>query len=298
MMNSKSSPLRYVWLSIGVSIATIALKTLSWHTTGSVSLLSDALESVINLVAALIALVALTIALRPADKDHPFGHHKAEYFSSVFEGMLIVVAAVSIAYTASLRLMHPRPIESLGVGIILSVAATLLNWGTATVLFRAAKKHHSITLEADAHHLMTDVYTTGGVIGGLILVKITHWYWLDPVVALAVALQIVVTGYKLITRSVGGLMDQAIPKSELDQIEAIIQQHITHEVQYHALYTRRASSRSFITFHLLIPGDWSITKGHELTKTLEKEILVLMPRADVFIHLEPVCDPESFEDYL
>ncbi len=295
---NKESPIRFVWLSIVASIITITLKTLAWLMTDSVGLLSDAMESVINLFAAVIALVALTIALRPPDRNHPFGHHKAEYFSSVIEGILILVAAISIGYAAITRLIHPQPIASISLGLIISISATAVNWITAIILLKAGKRHHSITLEADAHHLMTDVYTTGGVIAGLILVHFTGWLWLDPVIAIGVAINIVFTGTKLIGRSVSGLMDQALPEADMEVINTILKKHENSNIQHHALYTRRASSRNFITFHLLVPGSWSVTRGHELTKLIERDLEEALPRSDIFIHLEPEGDPESFDDYL
>lgn len=296
--NKTDSPIRYVWLSIAASIVTIALKTLAWLMTDSVGLLSDALESVINLFAAIIALIALTIALRPPDRNHPFGHYKAEYFSSVLEGILILIAAVSIGYAAITRIIHPQPIDSISLGLGVSALATVVNLVTSIILLKAGRRYHSITLEADAHHLMTDVYTTGGVIAGLILVHLTDWLWLDPLIAIGVAVNIVFTGTRLIGRSVSGLMDEALPQEDLELIHTILKRHTNSHIQYHAVYTRRASSRNFITFHLLVPGNWSVTHGHELTKLIEQELITELPRSDVFIHLEPNGDPESFDDYL
>ncbi len=292
------SPIRYIWISIGASIITISLKTIAWLMTDSVGLLSDAMESIINLFAAVIALIALTIALRPPDRNHPFGHYKAEYFSSVIEGILILVAAVSIGYAAVERMINPQPIASISMGLVVSALATAVNLVTSIILMKAGKRYHSITLEADAHHLMTDVYTTAGVIAALILVHFTNWLWLDPVIAIGVAINIIFTGTKLIGRSVSGLMDEALPKDDLEIIHSILKQHTNSHVQYHAVYTRRASSRNFITFHLLVPGSWSVLQGHELTKLIEQELEKALPRSYVFIHLEPTGDPASFDDYL
>ncbi len=266
--------------------------------TDSVSLLSDALESFINLFAAIIALVALTIALRPPDHDHPFGHHKAEYFSSIIEGLLILIAAISIGYTAIMRFIHPVPIESIGWGIIASVLATSVNLVTARILFKGGRKYRSITLEADAQHLMTDVYTTGAVIVGLALVHFTGWIWLDPILAILVAINIIFTGAKLIGRSVAGLMDEALPRESISKIKKILDKYTCAAIGYHALYTRRASSLDFITFHLVVPGSWTVTQGHELTKEIERDLHGQFPNCHVFIHLEPNGDPESFDDYL
>jgi cation diffusion facilitator family transporter len=293
-----SSPVKFIWISIVASIITITLKMTAWWMTDSVSLLSDALESFVNLFAAIIALVALTIALRPPDHDHPFGHHKAEYFSSITEGLLILIAAVSIGYTAVIRFIYPIPIESIGNGILVSVLATAVNLVTAQILFRGGRKYRSITLEADAHHLMTDVYTTGGVILGLLLVHLTGWVWLDPIIAIAVAINIIFTGLKLIARSVAGLMDEALPPEDIAKIEQILNQYTCQSIQYHALYTRKASSLDYITFHLLVPGTWTVNQGHELTKSIERDLFRKFPQSHILIHLEPNGDPESFDDYL
>lgn len=291
------SPIRYVWLSIVTSIVVITLKTIAWQMTNSVGLLSDALESLINLFAAVIALIALTIALMPPDKNHPFGHHKAEYFSSVTEGLLILFAAFSIGYAAVVRFLNPQPLESIGMGLLVSLAATLINLIVALTLLKAGKRLRSITLEADGHHLMTDVYTTGGVVLALVLIHFTGWYWLDPLIAMLVAINIIFTGMKLIKRSVAGLMDESLPAVELKKIHAILKRHQNDQVSYHALYTRRASSRDFITFHLLVPGFWNVRRGHELTKAIEHDLTNEFPRSDIFIHLEPNCDPEAFNDH-
>lgn len=266
--------------------------------TGSVGFLSDAMESFINLAAGIVAFVMLTIAAHPPDKEHPFGHDKAEYFSSLIEGVLIVLAAIGIIYAAVNRIYHPRLLEDLNIGMALSLFATLINFVTSRILMHFGKKHNSITLEADAHHLMTDVWTTIGIVIGIILVKLTNWQLLDPLIAIAVALSIVYTGAKLIIRSTDGLMDSKLSEKELILIRKILDGYKTQEIDYHALYTRKSSSKSFITFHLLIPGDLNIYQAHEYSKKIEKEILAELPYSSIFIHLEPLNDPDAFDDHL
>ena len=295
---SKNSPVKYVWISIAASIATIMLKGGAYYITGSVGLLSDALESLINLAAAVTALVMITIAMSPPDKDHPFGHSKAEYFSSVIEGTLILVAAVAIGVTSIEKVLNPGELNALGAGLIISASASVINLFTALVLLRAGKKYKSITLEADAHHLLTDVWTTAGVIAGLLLVKLTGWLILDPVIAILVALNIVFTGVKLIRRSVSGLMDEALPEDDLKKVKSILNCYEEQCITYHSLYTRRAASKNFIFLHLLMPGNWHINRGHEITKEIELKIERTLPDSDVFIHIEPLNDPDSFDDYL
>lgn len=293
------SPVKFLYLSIIASILTIVLKGLAYYFTGSVGLLSDALESLINLVAAVMALVLLTIALRPPDRDHLFGHSKAEYFSSVLEGSMVLVAAVAIGVTAIERIRNPRALEDLGLGLAISVVASAINLFTSIVLLRAGRRYNSITLEADARHLMTDVWTTGGVLVGLLIVKLTGWTVLDPVIAIVVALNIVVSGIKLIMRSVSGLMDKALPKNEIESIEGILKNHGGDTgIRYHSLYTRKSVSKNFIFLHLVMPGTWQVRKAHSLSKTIEKDIRKALPGSDVFIHFEPVDDPDSFDDYL
>jgi cation diffusion facilitator family transporter len=296
--NKKNSPAKYVWISIAASIATIMLKGGAYYITGSVGLLSDALESFINLAAAITALIMITIAMAPPDKDHPFGHSKAEYFSSVIEGTLILLAAVAIGVTSIEKIMNPGELNDLGTGLAISASASVINLFTALLLLRAGKKYNSITLEADAHHLMTDVWTTAGVIAGLLLVKLTGWFILDPLIAVFVAGNIVFTGVRLIRRSVSGLMDEALPDNELKKVKSILDGYEELCITYHSLYTRRAASKNFIFLHLLMPGNWLISRGHEVTKEIEMEIEKALPDSDVFIHIEPLNDPDSFDDYL
>jgi cation diffusion facilitator family transporter len=294
----RKSIAKIMWISIAASVLTIGLKWLAYSTTGSVGFLSDALESGINLLAGLVAFYSLIVAARPADKEHPFGHDKAEYFSSLAEGVLIVIAAFGIAYAAINRMYHPRPLEALDYGMLLSVAATTINFITARILLYFSKKHNSITIEADAHHLMTDVWTTIGIIVGIFLVKITGWQALDPIMAILVAISIVYTGIKLIIRSMDGLMDSRLSEKEMILIREVLDRYKSEDLDYHALYTRRASSKQFIRFHLLFPGDFTVHKAHEVTKQIEKEINDLLPYSDVFIHVEPLNDPDSFDDHL
>jgi cation diffusion facilitator family transporter len=294
----KKSLASIMWFSIGASILTIIIKSAAYFTTGSVGFMSDAMESFVNLVAAIIAFISLTIAARPADKKHPFGHDKAEYFSSLTEGLLITLAAVGIAYTAINRIYHPQPLEELNIGMALSIFATLINLATARLLLYFARKHNSITIEADARHLMTDVWTTVGIIAGIILVKFTNWQILDPIMAILVAVSILYTGAKLIIRSTDGLMDEKLSEKDLKIIMEILENHKSKGLDYHALYTRQASSKRFITFHLLFPGDSTIQQAHEVTKLIENEIFEKIPNSNIFIHIEPLNDPDAYDDML
>jgi cation diffusion facilitator family transporter len=292
----RSSLTRFAWLSIATAIVTMALKTLAYFITGSVGLLSDAVESTVNLVGGLMALAMLTIAARPADEDHAFGHAKAEYFSSGVEGSLILVAAASIAYAAVRRLLAPQPLEQVGVGIAVSVAASLVNLGVALLLLRTGRRRRSITLEANAHHLLTDVWTSAGVLVGVAAVAWTGWQRLDPLVALAVAVNIVWTGVSIVRRSVLGLMDTALPPEELSRVRAVLRSHEADGVQFHALRTRQSAARSFVSMHVLVPGAWTVRRGHDLLESVERDLRRALPDATRFTHLEPLEDPASFED--
>lgn len=287
---------RYAWLSIAAAVATIALKGVAWWLTGSVGLLSDALESVVNLTGALMALAMITIAEMPADEDHAYGHGKAEYFSSGFEGLLILLAAVGIGIAASERLLRPQALEQVGVGLLVSVIASLVNLFTARILLAAGRKHRSVTLEADAHHLMTDVWTSVGVIGGVCAVAVTDLYWLDPVLALLVAANIVWTGWRLLRRSTTGLMDVALPAEDNARVLDILTCYRASGVDFHALRTRESGARRFVDLHVLVPGHWTIQKGHELAEQIEHDIRQALPRCAVMTHLEPLEDPVSQED--
>lgn len=290
------SLIRYAWLSIAAALATILLKGVAWQLTGSVGLLSDALESIVNLAGALMALAMLSIAARPADRGHAHGHGKAEYFSSGFEGLLILIAAASIAYAATRRLLHPRPIEAVGVGLAVSAAASLINFATARVLLVVGRKAGSITLEADARHLLTDVWTSAGVIAAVLLVGLTGWLWLDPVIALFVAANIVWTGYQLLRRSTSGLMDASLDPAQLAAIEAVLARYREQGLAFHAVRTRRAGARAFVSLHVLVPGAWSVQRGHDWLERIEADIRHAVPGANVTTHLEPREDPLSMAD--
>ena len=293
---SRSALTRFAWLSIAAAVATMSLKGAAYWLTGSVGLLSDALESVVNLVGAGIALIVLTIAAWPADDDHAYGHGKAEYFSSGAEGTLILLAAISIAAAAANRLIHPQPIEQAGAGLAVSTAASLINFFVARILLRAGREHNSITLEADAKHLMTDVWTSAGVIGGIIAVTLTGWHILDPLIALSVAVNIVWSGYYLINRSTMGLMDSALPPEELAEVGRIFEKYEQQGVQFHALRTRQAASRRFVSVHVLVPGFWTVDAGHDLLEHLEADIRAALPEVTITTHLEPLEDPTSQQD--
>ena len=288
---------KFIYLSIAAALVTIFLKFFAWYLTDSVGLLSDALESCVNLVAAIIALIMLTIAETPADEKHPFGHTKAEYFSSAIEGGMIVVAAFSIIWSAVPRIIHPQPLENVEVGLLISVGASLINLVVALVLIKAGKKNNSITLDADGKHLMTDVYTSGGVLVGILLVKLSGWQMLDGIVAVAVALNILWAGYQLIHRSATGLLDASIPEDEIAKISDLLNSLKSQSIEHHSLLTRQAGQRKFIAFHLLLPGNWTIQDGHDQAEKIEREIRELFNTPiTVFIHLEPIEDPVSMHD--
>jgi cation diffusion facilitator family transporter len=284
---------RFAWLSIAAALLTIGLKGAAWWMTGSVGLLSDALESLVNLAAAMMALWALGVAAAPADERHAHGRYKAEYFSSAFEGMLILVAAVSIAFAAVDRLWHPQPIESAGLGLAVSVLASLVNLAVALILRKVGREHHSITLEADAHHLMSDVWTSAGVVIGVMLAWFSGALWIDPVIALLVALNIVRTGLDLVRRSAEGLMDVSLPPEQVAAIAQVLEGYRQQGLDFHALRTRQAASRAFITLHVLVPGAWTVKQGHDWAERIEHDIRVAVPRAHVLTHLEPLEDPVS-----
>jgi cation diffusion facilitator family transporter len=287
---------RYALISIFAALATIGLKGGAYVLTGSVGLLSDALESLVNLLAAIVALWALWVAARPADEEHAYGHTKAEYFSSGFEGALVVIAAVSILATAMPRLLDPRPVEDVGAGLAISALASVINLGVARVLFGAGRRYHSITLEADAHHLMTDVWTSVGVILGVGAAAATGWDVLDPLIAIAVAVNVVWTGIGLLRRSMLGLLDTALPEPERRSIAAVLDAHTGDGVQFHALRTRQAGARRFVSLHVLVPGEWTVQRGHDYLERLEEELRGAVPNSTVFTHLEPIEDPVSWAD--
>ncbi len=295
-MNARPSLTRFAWLSVVAALATMALKGGAYLISGSVALLSDALESGVNLTAALLALAVLTVVAQPPDEEHAYGHEKAEYFSSGAEGSLILIAAVTIAYQAIRRLLIPVELARLPLGLTISVVAMLINLFVAIILRRAARRHRSIALEADSQHLMTDVWSSVGVLGGVGAVALTGWQPLDPLVALAAALHIGWSGTRLIRRSIHGLMDTALPERELAQVREILDEYRELGIRFHALRSRQAGARSFVSFHVQVPGDWSVQRGHDLLEAIERKVRHAIPATTVFTHIEPVEDPRSWHD--
>ena len=287
---------RYAWLSIAAAVVTISLKGTAYYLTGSVGLLSDALESTVNLAAAIVALIALSIVVRPANDEFTFGFYKVEYFASGFEGGMILLAAAAIIITAVPRLINPVPLEQLGLGLVISTLASLINLAVSLVLMRAGKRYNSITLEADARHLMTDVWTTAGVLVGIALVWLTGYERLDPIIAIIVAINILFTGYRLLVRSGRGLMDTSLPPEEMDKVKSILDSYQTKGIRYHALRTRQAAARKFMVVHLLVPGDWTVKRGHKLAEQVEVEVRKAIPNSNIATHIEPVEDPLSLQD--
>lgn len=300
MTSTKAGPVslrRFTYLSIGAAVATIALKMGAWWLTGSVGLLSDAMESFVNLAAALMALWMLIISERPPDEDHAFGHSKAEYFSSGVEGALILIAAVSIGWSAIDRLFNPQPLQNVGIGLVISLLASAINLVVAQVLLRAAKRYHSILIEADAKHLMTDVWTSIGVVVGVGLVMLTGWLPLDSLLAMAVAANIVWSGVQLVSRSALGLLDTAIPSQEREKIAQVLDRHRKQGVDFHSVRTRQAGPRRFISMHVLVPGDWTVQRGHDMLENIERDVRDSFDSpTTVFTHLEPLEDPVSMQD--
>lgn len=294
-MNRRSLA-RFAWLSIAAAILTIVLKAAAYVLTGSVGLLSDALESFVNLAGALMALTMLIVAARPPDDVHAFGHDKAEYFSSILEGTLILIAAVAIGVAAAQRLTRPQPLEQIGLGLGISVVAALVNLGVGLVLLRAGKRHLSITLEANAQHLLTDVWTSAGVLVGVGAVAVTGWQRLDPIVAFIVAGNIIATGVRLVRRSVSGLMDSALPIEDQRTLQRALAPYTDGGVQFHALRTHQAGARRFVSLHVLVPGGWTVQRGHRLLERIEADIHSALPHATVITHLESLEDPASWDD--
>lgn len=292
-----SASRRAMLLSIGASLVTMALKFTAYFVTGSVGLLSDAAESLVNLATALIAYAALAISDRPPDEEHTYGHDKVQYFSSGAEGTLILVAAATIIYTAVQRLLNPAPLERLGVGAGIALAASGVNLVVAQVMLRVAKKHDSIAVEADAHHLMTDVWTSVGVVVGVALVGLTGWLWLDPLIAIAVALNIVWMGVSLIRRSVQGLMDYALPPEEVAEVQQAIADVAGPDTPYHGLRSRKAGARRFIDFHLLLPGKTTVQEAHDLAEEIDRRIEERLSNTYVTIHIEPREDEASWDGH-
>ena len=292
----KNSLTKFAWFSIFTAVATIFLKSLAYFLTGSVGLLSDAIESLVNLAAAIIALFMLKIAEQPPDAEHRYGHSKTEYFASIMEGLFIFIAAIAISISAIDRIIHPKIIEQAFLGLGISLIASIINYVVAKKLLKVGKKHRSITLEADGHHLMTDVITSIGVIVAVFLVALTGWQILDPVVAILVSINIVFTGLKLIKRSILGLLDTSISHEELDIIKSVFKKYESKGLKFHGLRTRQSAQRRFVDFHVLTPGSWSVRKGHDILEDIEKEIRDAIQKVTVSTHLEPVEDPRSLED--
>ncbi len=288
--------LKLIGLSIAAALLTIGLKLTAWLLTGSVGLLSDAAESVVNLVAALVALIVVQWSTRPPDEEHSYGHEKADYISAGVEGALILLAAATIGWAAIDRLIHPEAIESVGIGIAVSAGASVVNLAVGRTLIGAGRELDSIVLEADGRHLITDVWTTAGVLIAVALVAITGWEPLDPLIALVVAANIVVTGARLMRRSADGLLDRALTDAELATVDGVLRGFASDDVQFHALRSRRAGSRAFVSLHVLVPGDWSVQQGHDLVERVELSLREALGNATVFTHLEPLEDPASFAD--
>ena len=288
---------RYAWLSIAAAIVTIGLKTYAYLLTGSVGLLSDAAESVVNLVAAVIALVALIVAARPADESHQFGHGKAEYFSAAIEGAMIFVAAGIIIYEAVQRLMHPQALEQLGIGLLITLLATGINGAVGWLLVARGRQHRSATLVADGKHLLTDVWTSAGVVVGVGLVAVTGWLPLDALVAIAVAVNILVVGTKLVVESVAHLLDAALAADDIAAVHSALDPHRTDEVSFHGLQTRVSGRQRFVSVHVLVPGEWSVQHAHDIVETIEDDVRAALEDVHVTTHVEPREDARSYDDY-
>jgi cation diffusion facilitator family transporter len=286
----------YAVLSIVAAVLTIGLKLGAYLLTGSVGLFSDAAESVVNLVAAVAALWALIYAARPPDEEHAFGHNKAEYFSSGLESALIIIAAVWIGITAWERLMDPQPLENVGLGLSITLVAAALNGGVALTILRAGRRLRSITLRADAHHLLTDVWTSLGVVLGIVTVQLTGWLVLDPLIGLVVAANIVRIGVRLLRDTASGLLDQALPPEDRAKILEILSRYEERDIRFHALRTRASGQRRFISMHVLVPGRWTVQQGHDLSEKIEEDLAEALPQSTFFIHIEPSEDPASFAD--
>ncbi len=293
---SRARLVRFAYASIAAASVTIVLKVIAWQLTNSTAMLSDAYESGVNLFAAIFALLMLRWASMPEDEEHAYGHTKAEYFAAGVEGGLILVAAFAIGWVSIGRLINPVALEDVGVGIAVSTAASLVNLGVGLMLIRVGRENRSLALEADGHHLMTDVLTSVGVIAGVAAVATTGLDRLDPIIALLVAANIVVTGTRLIVRSTGGLMDRALPPEELAKVRRVLDDLAGQGVEHHALRTRQSGHRAFMAVHILVPGKWTVQQGHDLLERVEADITDAVPHLDVFTHLEPVEDPASFAD--
>lgn len=287
---------RYGWLSLAAALIVFVIKLIAWRMTDSVGLLSDALESTVNIVAAVIALIALRTVRRPPDAQHHFGHGKAEYFSALIEGVMILVAAGLIIWTAVSRLLNPVALEDLGPGLAVSALSSVINAAVAVLLIRAGRTHRSLVLVADGKHILTDVWTSIGVLVGVGLVAVTGWLRLDPIVAILVACNIIWTGVGLVRESTSGLMDRALPQDEHDEIVEVLTRFSSDTVQFHALQTRGAGQFRFASVHVLVPGAWSVQQGHDLVEQIELTVASELPGMVLTTHLEPIEDPASWDD--
>lgn len=294
--NRQRRLLRMTYIAIAAALATIALKGFAWLVTGSVGLLSDAAESLVNLAAAVVAMIVVRWSAQPADEDHAYGHEKADYLSAGVEGAMIIVAALVIAVPAVLRLINPVGLESVGIGLAVTAVAAVINLVVARMLISVGREESSITLQADGRHLMTDVITSVGVIVGVAVVALTGINRLDPIIALAVAVNIVATGYTLVRGALSGLLDHALQPDEIERVELVLDRYRREGLSFHALRTRRAAQRAFISMHVLVPGEWSVQHGHEVAERIESDLRREFATATVFTHLEPIEDPVSFED--
>jgi cation diffusion facilitator family transporter len=288
---------KFAWLSIAAAVLTIALKGGAYLLTGSVGLLSDAAESVVNLVAAVIALVALTVAARPADHNHHYGHGKAEYFSAGIEGLMIFVAALLIIVSAVQRLLHPQELEKLGIGLAITVLATAVNGAVGWLLIRVGRTHRSATLVADGKHLMTDVWTSVGVVVGVGLVAVTGWLALDSLVAVAVAVNILWMGWRLVASSSTSLLDAALPPSDVALVTSVLDRHRSDDVGFHGLQTRESGRQRFVSIHVLVPGAWTVQQAHDVVEAVEADLRTALEHVNVITHIEPREDERSYEDY-
>lgn len=294
MSNVSSAKLATV--SVIASLFTIVLKLAAFFLTNSVSLLSDALESFVNLFAAAITFFMIKLSLKPPDETHPYGHSKAEYISSTAEGLFIMLAAAAIIITAVQRLLNPAPLDAPGLGLLFSIIASAINLLVGLVLIQAGKKRHSLALEADGHHLLTDVYTTAGVLIGLVVVYTTKLFIFDPIIAIIVGLNIISAGFSIVQRSLGGFMDTAIDTIYLNVLKDTFADYQQKKIEFHGLRTRKSGSRMFISFHILVPGSWTVHQGHTLAEEIEKKIRVAIPRSTITTHIEPLEDPSAWED--
>lgn len=294
---SRSYLMRFVWLSVAAAVTTMTLKYVAYLLTGSVGLLSDAIESIVNVVAAVIALLALRAAAKPADDTHHFGRGKAEYLSSGIEGFMIFGAATAILVTSVPRLWNPEQLEDLGIGLAITTLATVINGVVGFTLLRAGRRHRSATLRADGHHLLTDVWTSVGVIIGVGAVAVTGWSILDPLIAIAVAVNILVVGTGLIREAMRGLLDIALPEAQTRQITEVLAKHAVDGVTFHGLQTRESGKDRFMSVHVLVPGDWTVQRSHDVVEEVEADLRATVADLQVLTHVEPREDPRAYGDY-